>query len=326
MRRGLSATCLAAVLGGSDLHAQQLESRSFTVSVAPDTATVGDTVRLRFRLLLTERDLLTDTLPRPTAELPAGVRVLSVETMKRGADRVFTGEAAVAFYRPGVREIPSFGVPWIQIVTGHRGVVGTEAATVVIAPVLPRGNPSLRDIRDPDPPRGVTLLPLAAAGVLGVLGWYLLRRRRRHAAAARSVPEPAPAPPPEPPDPYRLALTRLAEIERERWADQGAVERHYEAVVDALRDYLEAAEEIPARERTSSELLWALPPRLHEGGLRRLTGRVLNEADLVKFARRRPDPAAAAEHLRDARELLRRWHEAALASTAEPLEEADAVR
>ena len=54
-----------------------------------------------------------------------------------------------------------------------------------------------------------------------------------------------------------------------------------------------------------------MPPRLTEGGLRRLTSQLLSEADLVKFARRRPDTVAAAAHLRDTRELLRRWHETA---------------
>ena len=48
-----------------------------------------------------------------------------------------------------------------------------------------------------------------------------------------------------------------------------------------------------------------------EEGVRRLTSQLLSEADLVKFARRRPDAGAAAAHLHDARELLRRWHETA---------------
>jgi hypothetical protein len=298
----------------------QLDARSFTVTPIPDTARVGDSVRLRFRLLVTDRDLLTDTVPRPVAELPAGVRVLSVEKLRRGSDRVFTGEALVAFYRPGSREIPAFGVPWVQVVTGHRGVVSTEAASVEIAPMLPAGNPALRDIREPEPPPALGLwlsLPLLVAAALG---WYLLRRRRQ--VPVEPVPMETPAPAEPPPDAYRVAVARLAGIERERWPECGEVERHYEAAADVLRDYLEAAEEIPARERTSGELLWALPPRLMEGGLRRLTAEVLEEADLVKFARRRPGAAAAAAHLRRSRELLDRWHEAA----AEAHEEADAIR
>ncbi len=300
----------------------QFESRSFSVTPVPAKASVGDSIRLRFRLVLNERDLLTDTIPKPAGELPGGVRVHSVERLRRGADRVFTGEAVVAFYRPGVREIPAFGVPWVQIVSGRRGAIATEAATVEIVPVLPGGNPALRDIREPEPSPGPGPLPLLLA-LLGAaaLGSYLRRRRR---PAVDQVVEPVPdvAAPPAPPDPYGIALARLAEIERERWAERGDVERHYEAAADALRDYLETAEQIPARERTSSELVWALPPRLLEGGLRRLTAAVLGEADLVKFARSRPGPPAAATYLREARELLRRWHEAA----REVPEEADAVR
>jgi hypothetical protein len=88
-----------------------------------------------------------------------------------------------------------------------------------------------------------------------------------------------------------------------------------------LRDYLEAAEELPARERTTAELLWALPPRLTEGGLRRRFHDVMGEADLVKFARVRPEAADASAFVTAARDLLARWNSAGARS-----EELDAVR
>ena len=310
-----AALLLIALLPLARLEAQYT-GRSFTVSSIPDTAQAGDTVRLRFRLVLEERDLLTDTVPKPAAELPAGVRVLSVEKLRRGPDRTFTGEAAVAFYRPGRREIPAFGVPWVQVVTGHRATVTTGPATIEIASVLPAGNPALRDIREPETPASPGPLGLALGALAaGAAAWYVLRRRRRLLPAEVEPPVES-VEPPAPADPYQVALARLARAER------GDVERQYQETADALRDYLEAAEEIPARERTSAELLWSLPPRLLEDGLRRLTAQVLGDADLVKFARSRPDPSAAAAHLREARELLRRWHEA----LAESPEEADAVR
>jgi hypothetical protein len=302
---------LVAALFARPVAAQLELGRSLAVSPVPDTASVGDSVRLRFRLVLNERDLLTDTVPRPISELPAGVRVYSVEKLRRGADRIFTGEAVVAFYRPGEREIPVFGVPWVQIVTGQRGVLASEAASVMIAPIIPGGNPTLRDIREPEPSPWPGWWWLLLVPV-GLAGWLLLRRRR---SVGPPVAVPVPGAPPVPLDPYHVALARLAEIEREEWAARGAVERHYEAAVDTLREYLESAEDVPARERTSTELLWALPPRLMDGGLRRLTAQVFAEADLVKFARVRPEPIAATSHLHEARDLLRRWHEA---GTGEP--------
>jgi len=293
--------------------------RSFTVTADAAKAGLGDSVTLRFRLILDERDLLTDTVPRPVDGLPVGVRLLSVDKLRRGADRVFTGIAVVAFYRPGKRPLPAFGLPWVQIVTGQRGVVTHEPAEIEVSSVLPAGNPPLRDIREPDPPRGFGAL-WALLGAAAAAALVRLATRRR---ATRPAPElePVVPPPPPPPDPYTAALARLDAIESERWAARGEVARHYEAVADALRDYLEAAAGVPARERTTTELLWSLPPRLAESGLRRRVLEVLGDADLVKFAKLRPLPGEAAGYTGRARELLERWHRAAAVS--EPL---DAIR
>jgi hypothetical protein len=298
-------------------QAQLDEGRFFTATVEPAKVAVGDSVTVRFRLIINERDLLTDTVPRPVGELPPGVRMLSTEKLERGTDRAFTGSAVLAFYRPGRQLVPAFGLPWVQIVTGHRGVMWHDPAEIEVTSVLPGGNPSLRDIREPEAPASLAPLwtVLGAMGAAG-LAWVVAGRRRREEIALAVAIEP----PPPPPDPYTVALARLETIDGERWAAAGQVERHYESVADVLREYLESAEGIPAPERTTSELLWSLPPRLAEGGLRRRVQGVLGAADLVKFARRRPGATEAAGYTRAARELLDRWHQA----TAP--EELDAVR
>jgi hypothetical protein len=301
-------------------HAQLDFGRSLTVTAEPAKVGLGDSVTLRFRLTINDRDLVTDTVPRPAGELPAGVRILSTEKLSRGRDRAFTGTAVIAFYRPGKRALPVFGIPWIQIVTGHRGVATSDPFEIEVASALPAGNPPLRDIREPDSPRGLAALwALLGAAAAASVAWLVTRRRR-----TRSIPEPEPvAPPPPapaPPDPYTAALARLDAIETERWAPDD-VARHYEAVADALRDYLEAADGLPARERTTTELLWSLPPRLAEAGLRRRVHEVLGDADLVKFARLRPGSDEAAAYTTRARDLLARWHRATPVG-----EELDAIR
>jgi hypothetical protein len=215
-----------------------------------------------------------------------------------------------------------FALPFMRAVKGiTNGTIRSDTVSVEVVPTLAAGNPTLRDIRELEP----SMIPqmLAGAGVvlvaaLGII-LFLRRRARRIVAPAPVESEPIVIPPP--PDPHELAVARLGEIEREGWVTRGDVARHYELVADVLRDYLEAAEGVPARERTTSEVLWSLPPRLVEGPLRRRYAAVFDEADLVKFARQRPPATAAAGFLDDARGLLARWH------AAHPVpEETDAVR
>jgi hypothetical protein len=150
--------------------------------------------------------------------------------------------------------------------------------------------------------------------------WALRRRGRRVAIPAPALATVELRAPAEP-DPFATAAERLREIEAAGWESRGEVARHYEAVADVLREYLEAAESLPARERTTAELLPTLPPHLAENGLRDACEAVLAEADLVKFARRRPGRAAAAEFLAHARALLARWRDVARVPEA-----ADAIR
>lgn len=301
--------------------AAQVSNQSFQVTPEVDSATVGDSVTLRFRVRLDERDLLFDTIPQPVAALPAGVRVLSVDKLARAPDRIFYGRARVAFYRPGRRAVPVFGLPFMRAVKGlQRGTLASDSAFVEIASLLPAGNPSLKDIREIELVAPWSTWPLvgaAAATLVLLAGFFRLRRRAR----VSPLLEPAPAVPALSPTAYALALDQLGGIERAHWPKHGHVARHYEAIVDVLRGYLEATEQLPARERTTEELVWAIPPHLSDNGLRDEFRELLDQADLVKFARFRPDPETAKTFLEQCRGLLRHWHEMSPTETL-----ADALR
>ena len=325
MRKGFAAlgmTLLVAGLSGSNLARAQVSGQSFEVTPEVSRATVGDSVTLRFRVRLDERDLLFDTVPQPFSVLP-GVRVLSVEKLQRTPDRLFHGRARVAFYRTGRRPVPRFGLPFMRAVKGvGRATLTSDSASVEIVPLLPAGNPPLKDIRELEPGSRPSSVPAIAGALAGaaLLGLYRFGRSRRRPALPS--PEAVPtAPPLAAPHPYRLALEQLAKVEREHWPARGEVARHYEAAVDALRGYLEAAEDVPARERTTEELLWSLPPHLTDNGLRERAHALLGEADLVKFARWRPTTTSAAEFLALCRSVLEDWHAA-----RSSVEVADAIR
>lgn len=287
----------------------QVSNQSFEVTSATQRPTVGDTVLLNFRVRLDERDLLFDTVPRPIGTLPEGIRILAVEKLQRAPDRIFHGHARLAFFRSGRQPVPVFGLPFMRAVKGvQRATLLSDSAFVDIVALLPAGNPPLKDIKGLEQRAGPSPLAYIAglALLLGLVATYVLRRRSgssmRPAAAATGPPE-------QPPTPYELALEDLRRIERENWPAQGQVVRHYAAATDVLREYLETAESVPAKERTSAEVLWSLPPDLAEDEMREKLRDILEAADLVKFARMRPDPAMARQFLERCRELLNDWHQ-----------------
>ena len=315
VRLALRVTLLAARLALLLLATTRvsLPAAAQTLEVRPDTGrvTVGDPVALRVILRQYEGDALLEPVPHPEAALADGVRLLGVDSMRRLGDRLLEAQARIAFYRPGPQTIPAFAIAFRRGAVILHGTMRSEPVPIEIAAVLTDGGgPTLRDIREPSGVSGPDprLLAALAAGV-ALVAWRLRRHRRRR------LPVPLPALATcealaVMPDPFAAALDRLAEIERAGWSDTGNVTRHYEAVADALRDYLESAAGLPARERTTAELRWALPAELLEGPRGRRFDPLFDEADLVKFARHRPPARAAAAFLGDARALLAEWREA----------------
>lgn len=289
--------------------AAQLPNQSFELIPQVTRATVGDIIVVRLRVRLDPTDLLYDTVPQPVTALPDGVRLLSVEKLRRDPDRSMVGRAVVVFFRPGRQAVPVLGLPFMRGVKGlTRGTLPSDSAFVEILPVAPPGNPELKDIRDPldrhGPDWWAVAGALAAAGAAGV---ELLRRRRELPPQVAMLPATlSPAPPR--PDPYEQARMRLQEIQQSGRSAGGEPATQYAAVADVLRAYLEAAHGIPAPRRTTSELVSALPPALTPAGTGAHFTAFLAETDLIKFARVRPDPEAAEQAVERARQLLDGWH------------------
>jgi hypothetical protein len=283
------------------LTAQQDLGHRFAVTPSPTRTSVGDPITLQFEVSLHERDLITDSVPRPAGELTEGVRILAMRKLERRGDRALHGEAAVAFYRTGPQQLPAFEIPFLRVSANLRGTIRSEPVAVEIAPSIPPGNPSLKDLKDLAPVAGTDWLPIGAAagsllvGLLGLRAWR--RHRVRKAAAPRTLPLRPSAPPP---DPFESALARLA----------GLDPLDLPAAADVVRACLADAASLPALRWTTAELLRTLPPHLRtEGNAERLSD-LLRTADLVKFAQARTPATAGPAFLNAARALLTSWRAA----------------
>ena len=290
--------CLALVVARPAVAQQDLGHR-FSVTPSSAGAAVGDPITLRFSVSLHERDLITDSVPRPTGDLPDGVRILQVQKLTRHTHRALEGTAKVAFYRTGVRQLPTFEIPFLRVSANMRGTIKSEPAQVEISPVAPPGNPPLKDLKDLAPARGVDWLPIGAGAGLLAAGALLARQWRRRAGRAAAAVLPT-SPPARLPDPWDSALARLATLDP----------RDLPGAADVVRRCLADAASVPALERTTSELLRGLPAHLVTEGNRERLSALLADADLVKFAQARTPPAAGSAFLDAARALLTSWRAA----------------
>lgn len=297
------------------LSAAILPSASFAqtlvVKASSVRAAVGEPITVRMEARLGVRARLLEQTPHALDSLPDGVSVVSVDSLSRSSEGVFAGRMRLVFFRPGSTSVPSLALAYVPAAGAPVDTLRSLPVAIDIVRSLPPGNQPLRDIKDLAPLEnhrftpGVRAIALLAVALLIVfVGFRRIRRRGEHAA-------PITRPPDHARNSYEIACARLAEVDAERWPARGAVVQHYEQVAGVLRLYLEDAFAVCATELTTSELADALPPELRADGQEKECRTLLDEADLVKFARLRPDEAAARTFLAAAVRLLDRWYHAA---------------
>ena len=131
----------------------------------------------------------------------------------------------------------------------------------------------------------------AIALALGLLVWWLVRRKRRRAGADVAV------------DPYELAEREFARVERMGLLEAGERGRFVALMVEVLRDYLARRVTDAHPSLTSGELLRAL--RLETTVPIERLAIVLEESDLIKFARGAVSPERARELAHEARAIVK---------------------
>jgi len=299
-----AAFACAAVLSATfpaPLQAQRIESTSNA-----EHPTVGDPIAVQLRVTLPAGAVPLDSSPRLHAPLPDGVRVLDPGAW-RASGGALTARVVLAFFRAGSTSTPAFDLAYRRPPSATADTARGAARAIEIVPTLPENAASMRDIKDVMPLPGAERARWIALGVgvvllvvLGILAWRFRGRAAERTSTALAAATPV--------DAGAAALQELDDIERAGWATSDVV-RYYERVSGTLRRYLERAHGLCALDRTTPEILGLLPEPLSGGGLREQLARLLEDADLVKFARWRPHAPEAAAFLARARALLGVWRE-----------------
>lgn len=141
------------------------------------------------------------------------------------------------------------------------------------------------------------LLLLAAA----VYYYYWIRRKPEPETEPRPTFQPAPFR-----DPLKELQQTLAALEEIHPETEKQFEKFYIGLGDAIREYFETLYKIPALESTSREIILQLDKRAIDNDLVTDTRAVLQEADMVKFAKFTPTTEQAEKALEKGYNFLKR--------------------
>ena len=270
---------------------------------------IGEQAEVRLSVNYPKDRLPEVIFPQIADTLLAKVEVLrstGIDTLTTGAD-VSTARLErrlfITSFDSGYYAIP----PFTFIVNGDTQKTEAFLLTVHTVAVDTTGDPkTIKDIYEVDVtwadyfaiyrPYILGGLALLVAILVGI--WFLRRNLRKR----RSRPAPEPVAPARPAD--EVAREELDRIEREKIYSRGLVKRYHTEITDIVRDYLEAAAQVPAHELTTRQIM----QRLRYSGLsERETGQlreVLLRADMVKFAREEPSEDENSAAVRQAREFV----------------------
>lgn len=271
-----------------------------TASLSADSGefTVGDPVMLK--LSVTHPPGYQVILPQLSADWGGFlVHSQSAGTTVNNPDGSQTTSQVIdaRLFSPG-----SFTSPPLTITvsdnTGQLSEITAMPLSVTVASVLVEGDTELRDIKPQAALPFVNYLPgVIAVGVLAlgsIVAFIFYRRRRAHLALASADNR----------LPHEVALDELDRVETLDLPQSGRFKEHYTRVSDCLRLYIENSYHFPVLERTTAEIKANLKRTPVSNEVANEFINLLDECDLVKFSKFRPDVESAQQLLQQGRLIV----------------------
>lgn len=251
------------------------------IGVAPGEHTVGDPIELT--LTVTHPDdhqVILPQLEETWGDFTVHAQSAPQTIINGDGTKTTTQIIDTRLFAPGSFDTPPLAIKAADA-TGQLTEVIASPASVHVSSVLVAGDTTLRDIKpQAELPFkalwpwviGLTLVA-TAAGASIFLFW--LKKRRGQVVVDNRLP-------------HEIALDELARIEQLGLPRVGRFKEHYTLVSDCIRLYVEQRYRLPALERTTAEIREDLRRAPVDQRFASIFLQLLNEADLVKFAKYSP--------------------------------------
>lgn len=255
---------------------------------------------------------------------PDSIDLTPFEVLDARLEPTVTGEGSaistavfsITAFELGDLELPSFELS-VLTADGQTELLETDRFGIEVTSVGSDETGDIREIRGPMS-IAVSALWVALWGLLfmlfGAAAFAAYRRWRDRRIPVEHVER---GPPPRPP--HQLALEALTALGASPMLERGEVKEFHVQLSDILRRYVEAAFDVPALEMTTWEVIAGLERIDAPGEARAELRRFLDQCDLVKFAKLRPDADTARSTLALGRSIVEQtvgWRRA----SGEPVE------
>jgi len=210
---------------------------------------------------------------------------------------------ALTTFELGELEIPPIEVTVADSGASEPELLSTDPIAVVVESVGIDESGDIRTVKSPlEIPRNwLLLIPwvLLVCAVVALGYWLYRRYRSREQTPGKRIMPAIPARPP-----HELAYEALNRLEAKRLLEREEIKQYFIEVSEIIRTYLEGRFPIDALEMTSYEVLQELKGVGLEPEVLDLFPPFFSRADLVKFAKHRPEPDTSKEMIPMARLLV----------------------
>ncbi len=298
-RRSLAATAWV-VLAAAVPSPAAAQSRVTTI-LDTTLITVGD--RLTFEVRVEHPVDAAVSWPDSVDVEPFEVLQARVApTRSQGESAISVAVFSLTTFELGEVELPSLPIRVLHP-DGQEEEFATDRYGVEVVSVGVEEGGDIREIRGPLAiPVGIVSLLVAALLLMlfAAAAYGAWARRRKNGGVEGFITGPPPRPA------HEVALEEFQRLEDSTLLAEGQVKEYHIRVSEILRRYVEARFHVPALEMTTWEVLGGLQSVGIEEGFRADLRRFLDQCDLVKFAKAKPDETASRFVLELGRELVRR--------------------
>jgi hypothetical protein len=300
----ISLFFMNALLFGQDIR----------VKASTDTTTykVGDYINYTLRIEYDKSIGIIPPLIKDSLKVADIIKLDTAVTKEENGRMVTIIKAVLSKYDSAVVNIPPITIKYRTLKSPTEKLSANDSTlktilsypvTVLVHTLQVNPQAEIKDVKDPVkvplPWLLILLWVVIASAVIGtaLLLWlWFKKNKEKKVVAVPKIILPA----------HVEALSALTELEKKQLWQKGMVKEYHSEITEIIRAYFERKFDLRALELTTTEVNLQLKEQSGASSIIDITNDFLNNADLVKFAKFKPENSVNEEMMKQALEIVNR--------------------